>query len=112
MGTQPISIDGFLNEARKSLATPFEIRRAQILSPLAEKSKIVEKPISRGVRTVPFSPDTFKFLSNRMRIHESITRTISRSDVATFNADQVIMHKPALGNPPLLQGNIQKLKLL
>lgn len=80
------------------MSTPFETRRSQILSPLAEKPEIVEKPIQQGVRTVPFSAATFKLLSNSLRIHESIARTVSRSDVATFTVDEVDLYDPALGN--------------
>ncbi|KAF2440123.1 hypothetical protein P171DRAFT_435921 [Karstenula rhodostoma CBS 690.94] len=96
METQSISIHDFLSQAHKSLTTPFDIRRTQILSPLAEKPQIEEQPRFRGVRTVPFAQATFEFLANKMRTHESITRTISRSDVATFAFDKVHMHKPAL----------------
>lgn len=96
--TPSISIDYFLYQARQSLEKSFDMRRKQILSPLAEKAQIVEQPRFRGLCTVPFSEATLRLLATRMRIHESISRTISCSDVATFTVDDVYMYKPAQGN--------------
>ncbi|KLU82099.1 hypothetical protein MAPG_01176 [Magnaporthiopsis poae ATCC 64411] len=45
----------------------------------------------RGVRTLPFSLDTFKRVAEGMHTHGSIARAISQADVPVFSADRVEM---------------------
>lgn len=54
----------------------------------------------RGVRTLPFGKATFRRLTRALRIHGSISKAVSRSDVPMFSVDQVEMGKgaPAYGN--------------
>lgn len=51
----------------------------------------------RGVRTLPFSRETFECLTKSFHIHGSIAKVISRSDVPVFTCDKVHMSQPSYG---------------
>jgi len=44
-----------------------------------------------GIRTLPFSPETFQLMIRRFFIHGDITRTLCRSDLPSFSASKVKM---------------------
>lgn len=58
---------------------------------VSEMMAAAKKSTRRGVRTLPFSPDTFKRVAEGMHTHGSIARVISRADVPVFSADRVKM---------------------
>lgn len=81
-----------------------DLKRANTFSALEEKASLPRArqtrhvPIGRrGVRTVPFSKDTFEKVSNDFHTHASIARVVSRSDVPLFSYDRVNMHESAYG---------------
>ncbi|KAH6987183.1 hypothetical protein EDB80DRAFT_178465 [Ilyonectria destructans] len=86
------------------LRTPinFESRKDTTFSPLSEKTRtnhdntaVVTASGRRGVRTLPFSRETFKLISERFYTHSSIARVISRSDVPFFSSDCIQATQPA-----------------
>lgn len=99
-GSNLISMDDWLNEETNAITTSLETHGTHRLSPLAENLNMVHTSKPTGVRTVPYSSATFQLLSSRLRVHESIARTISHSDVATFTADEIYMHNRAFGDCP------------
>jgi hypothetical protein len=100
-----------LSEARTLEADPFSgfsenaIRTMMALSGSDDFQAIKQQVASkgskrRGVRTLPFSKTTFRRLTRALRIHGSIAKAVSRSDVPMFSFDQVEMGEqaPAYGN--------------
>jgi hypothetical protein len=54
-----------------------------------------------GIRTLPFSYGVFKSICESFRVHESITKAITRSDVPSFSCEKVMMNQPAYGKQHL-----------
>lgn len=54
-------------------------------------------PTRRGVRTLPFSKDSFRVITGQFETHGSIAKAISRSDVPLCSCEQVEMGEPAYG---------------
>jgi len=44
-----------------------------------------------GLRTLPFSPDTFRRLSIKLSMHGEIARVVSRADIPVFSHSEVTM---------------------
>jgi hypothetical protein len=60
-----------------------------------------DEPRQPGIRTLPFSCDVFRNICKSFRVHESITKTIARTDVPSFSCEKVMMGQPAYGKQPL-----------
>jgi hypothetical protein len=45
----------------------------------------------RGLRTLPFSKDLFRLITNKFYIHGSIAKVISRADVPVFSSARIRM---------------------
>lgn len=59
---------------------------------LTTKKGLLPSPNGRrSVRTLPFSLDTFRSISNKFCLHGSIARVINRSDVPTFSRAELRM---------------------
>lgn len=74
-------------------------KAVQALASLSASGKVprVVKQTSsrRGVRTLPFSHQTFKLLTRAFRTHGTIARAISRSDAPLCSVNEVHMKEPA-----------------
>lgn len=78
--------------------------RSQTFECLAEKSAAV--PLSNGrrsVRTLPFSENTFRLITETFYVHHSISPVISRADIPMFSATEVDMEDPK-GSTHLARG--------
>jgi hypothetical protein len=60
-----------------------------------------DEPRQPGIRYLPFSCDIFRKICKSFRVHESVTKTIVRSDVPSFSCEKVMMDQPAYGKQPL-----------
>ncbi|KAI1456405.1 hypothetical protein F4805DRAFT_458829 [Annulohypoxylon moriforme] len=63
-------------------------------APNAEKGLQPTLSGRRGARTLPFSIDTFRLISQRLCLHGSIARVVNRSDVPVFFRAEVQMGLP------------------
>ena len=59
--------------------------------PNAEKGLQPTLSGRRGARTLPFSQDTFRLISQKLYLHGSIARVVNRSDVPIFSRAEVYM---------------------
>ncbi|KAI0856034.1 hypothetical protein F4860DRAFT_494480 [Xylaria cubensis] len=50
-----------------------------------------ELPLRRGLRTVPFSRNTFEMITKAFYVHSSISRAISRADMPVFSHTGAVM---------------------
>lgn len=102
----PMSINDWLVKAEDSLPRIIGTRRATTFAPLGEKSALDHQKHdaspdhmrrSLSIRDLPFAQHTFERICERFQVHDSIVRTLTRSDVPTFSCDSVEMHEEALG---------------
>ncbi|KAF2635192.1 hypothetical protein P280DRAFT_523289 [Massarina eburnea CBS 473.64] len=101
-GIQKAASDDWLDKAQERSRQIQELQRAPTFAPFGEKSEAVNatpKPSAntgrRGVRTLPFAPNTFRAISQSFHVHGSIARVISRADVPVFTCEKVNMVEPA-----------------
>jgi hypothetical protein len=106
-GIHKVTSDDWLERAKNEHHAMTSLGRAKTLSPLQEKELSMASGANskvsnggRGVRTVPFSRETFEQLTSSFHTHGSIARVVSRSDVPVFTSDKLIMEKPAYGEHP------------
>lgn len=59
--------------------------------PNAEKGLQPTESGRRVARTLPFSQDTFRLISQKLYLHGSIARVINRSDVPIFSRAEIHM---------------------
>lgn len=103
-GTQKASFDDWIERANRESHLVLGIKRADTFSPLQKKGGLVTNTAPsqlpsgrRGVRTVPFSRDTFEQITCSFHTHGSVARVVSRSDVPVFTCDKVNMTETAYG---------------
>ena len=103
-GIEKASTNEWIGRANKERPIDAAIQRSNTFARLGEKSaqqaaeSSTRPKISsgrRGVRTVPFSRETFERVTQRFHTHGSIARVISRADVPVFTCDRVMMGEPA-----------------
>ncbi|KAF2477888.1 uncharacterized protein BDR25DRAFT_250230 [Lindgomyces ingoldianus] len=97
-----VTSDDWIERANKESHLVCDLRRADTFSPLQEKeqsnpSSAARQILSgrRGVRTIPFSRDTFWQITSSFHTHGSIARVVSRTDVPVFTCNKVRMTEPA-----------------
>ncbi|CAO2653796.1 Nn.00g032070.m01.CDS01 [Neocucurbitaria sp. VM-36] len=80
------------------------IRRASTFAPLGDKqpmespTRVHEMPApqtQQSISTLPFSIQTFKKICEQFNIHESIVRSVTRSDIPSFSCNSIRMGQPA-----------------
>jgi hypothetical protein len=59
-------------------------------------TRVPQKP--RSILYLPFGQETFDMICDRFQVHQSIVRTIARSDVPAFSSHRVEMKHPAIGS--------------
>ncbi|KAH3919719.1 hypothetical protein HBH56_017900 [Parastagonospora nodorum] len=106
-GSCPMSIGDWLVEAEDSMPCKRGIRRETTFAPFEEKSHkghefqeatLTQEATSRRPRSLlnlPFSKSTFERICERFQVHDSIVRTLTRTDVPTFSCNNVEMGGPA-----------------
>jgi hypothetical protein len=102
-----MSIEDWLFISDDALLRENGIRRTATFAPLkgqsvfdssngeASSSRYTGK--SRSIRNLPFAHNTFVEICGRFQVHDSIVRTLTRSDVPTFSCDNVELDGEALG---------------
>jgi hypothetical protein len=103
-GIKKTSSDDWIQRANNESHLVSGMKKTNTFSALQETGKPASKseqaPIPsgrRGVRTVPFSRETFEQITNGFHIHGSIARVVSRTDVPVFTCDKVIMTESSYG---------------
>ncbi|KAF2120362.1 hypothetical protein BDV96DRAFT_567110 [Lophiotrema nucula] len=101
-GVQDLTPEEWLSEMNNNRPPRSGMVRSDTLSRLGEKchdAKTLDtNPMSdgqRGLRTLPFSRDTFEMVAQSFYVHGSIARVVSRADVPTFTHEKVNMTQPA-----------------
>jgi hypothetical protein len=102
----PLSIDGWLAALEEDLQCNAVLRRETTFAALGEKglpdhqfhaaTRVPPKP--RSILNLPFAQETFDMICDRFQVHQSIVRTIARSDVPAFSSERVEMKHPAIGS--------------
>ena len=52
---------------------------------------------SRDVRSLPFSRETFTLIAQKLHVHGSIAKAISRADASSFSGERICMGDDAYG---------------
>ncbi|KAH7345787.1 hypothetical protein BKA66DRAFT_23185 [Pyrenochaeta sp. MPI-SDFR-AT-0127] len=100
----PMSIEDWLTQVNDALPRTIGLRRATAFAPLGQKSSLdpsnrgaplayEQKP--RSIRHLPFAQQTFEQICEQFRVHGSIVRTLTRSDVPTFVCHSIDMNGAA-----------------
>ncbi|KAH4265087.1 hypothetical protein HBH64_008030 [Parastagonospora nodorum] len=104
---RPMSIGDWLMKAEDTLPCKRGIRREPTFAPFEEKlhknhtlqdpalPQETTKRTPRSLLELPFSKNTFKQICERFQVHDSVVRTLTRTDVPTFSCDNVEMGGPA-----------------
>lgn len=104
-----MSIGDWLAEAEESMPCKRGIRRETTFAPFEEKlhkghefqkPTLTQEAVRRRPRSLlnlPFSQATFGKICKRFQVHNSVVRTLTRTDVPTFSCDNVDMGGPAFG---------------
>ncbi|KAH4354395.1 hypothetical protein HBH97_248810 [Parastagonospora nodorum] len=113
----PMSIKEWLAEVGDYMPYKRGTRRGTTFAPFEEKShkshalqdpaltQEMEKWSPRSLLNLPFSNVTFEQICKRFQVHDSVVRTLTRTDVPTFSCDNVEMDG-------LAQGIIAELELI
>ncbi|KAH3938453.1 hypothetical protein HBH53_257690 [Parastagonospora nodorum] len=99
----PMSIKEWLAEVGDYMPYKRGTRRGTTFAPFEEKShkshalqdpaltQEMEKWSPRSLLNLPFSNVTFEQICKRFQVHDSVVRTLTRTDVPTFSCDNVEM---------------------
>ncbi|KAF2003563.1 hypothetical protein P154DRAFT_573160 [Amniculicola lignicola CBS 123094] len=97
-----VTPNSWIEQANLKIQPKDSLRIASTFSPLQEKEQPVvgntTSPKSirpKGVRTVPFTRDTFELVTQSFYTHNSTARVISRTDVPAFMAEKLTMREAA-----------------
>ncbi|EPE33279.1 hypothetical protein GLAREA_06291 [Glarea lozoyensis ATCC 20868] len=105
-----VNSDNWLAEIGEKPQGNTKIQRASTFSQLGEAVLVPELGLhamkgKRGVRTLPFSKETFQLVAKRFHIHASIARAVSRADVPLFSSAEIQMNDSTGRNYPAIVYN-------